>query len=62
MADDADKAGDLIERTMAATIARASRLADLPKGETGECDLCGEESRRLIDGVCAPCRDRYKLK
>ena len=28
----------------------------------GECDLCGEESGRLVEGVCARCRDRYKLK
>lgn len=30
-------------------------------GSPGECDLCGEHSMRLIEGACAPCRDRYHL-
>lgn len=34
---------------------------DIPKGEPGECDLCGEWCGRLIGGACARCRDRYKL-
>jgi hypothetical protein len=33
----------------------------MPAGEPGNCDLCGEWSGRLVRGVCAPCRDRYKL-
>lgn len=28
---------------------------------SGDCDLCGEWSGRLVGGVCAPCRDRHKL-
>ncbi len=43
----------------AAAIAKAAR--DIQPGEPGECDLCGEESGRLINGACAPCRDKYKL-
>lgn len=35
--------------------------ANMPKGEPGECGLCGEFSRRLVGGNCAPCRDKYKL-
>ena len=31
----------------------------LPEGVAGDCDLCGEWSGRLIDGACAPCRDKY---
>ena len=30
-------------------------------GVEGECELCGEWSGRLVRGVCAPCRDKYKL-
>jgi len=35
--------------------------AELPPGKPGDCELCGEWSGRLIRGVCAPCRDRFKL-
>ena len=34
-------------------------VAAMPKGEPGECSGCGELSGRLVDGYCAPCRDRY---
>lgn len=34
---------------------------EIAAGIAGECDKCGEESPRLINGVCAPCRDKYKL-
>ena len=34
---------------------------ELPPGKPGECDMCGEWSGRLIFGVCAPCRDKYRL-
>ena len=34
---------------------------ELPEGKEGECDMCGEWSGRLVEGVCAPCRDKYKL-
>lgn len=30
-------------------------------GKPGDCDLCGEWSGRLIQGVCSPCRDRRGL-
>ncbi|CAB4154827.1 hypothetical protein UFOVP653_32 [uncultured Caudovirales phage] len=42
----------------------AIRAASKPlaPGVPGECDLCGEHSGRLIDGACAPCRDKYKLR
>ena len=38
------------------------KAAEIPVGVAGECDYCGEWSGRLVDGVCAPCRDRRKLK
>jgi hypothetical protein len=31
----------------------------LDPGKPGDCELCGEWSGRLIDGACAPCRDRF---
>jgi len=37
------------------------QAADMPKGEPGECERCGEPSWRLVGGACAPCRDKFKL-
>ena len=62
MADEADKTADRMEIEDAANIAAIRRkAAEIPKGKPGECDLCGEDMPRLINGVCAPCRDRHKL-
>lgn len=35
--------------------------AAIPAGTPGDCDLCGEWSQRLVNGACAPCRDKYRL-
>lgn len=62
MSDPADEANDHIEREEAAALREIqARRAAQPKGIPGECDLCGEFMLRLVDGACAPCRDRYKL-
>jgi len=63
MADEIDMAQDheLLDRDRCIKQAR-NKASAIPKGEPGECDMCGEWSGRLVDGVCAPCRDRYKLK
>lgn len=60
--DDADKADGLIatrEKEGLEAVRRAAR--EMPKGEPGECVLCGEYSLRLVRGSCPPCRDKYKL-
>lgn len=63
MSDQIDIANDRVLSDTSKAIAAAARAAaQIPVGEPGECDLCGEGSGRLVDGVCAPCRDRYKLK
>lgn len=60
--DDADKADGLIAAREKEAVAAAQRAAaEMPKGEPGDCELCGEWSGRLVRGVCAPCRDRFKL-
>lgn len=41
---------------------RRSKPYHLPDGKRGDCEICGEMSARLINGVCAPCRDKYGLK
>lgn len=35
---------------------RAAR-APVPAGEPGDCHDCGDESPRLVDRLCAPCRE-----
>jgi hypothetical protein len=59
MADDVDRTQEQMERDEEARRPRPYRL---PPGHPGECDLCGEVSGRLIEGVCAPCRDRWKIR
>ena len=29
---------------------------------SGDCELCGEWSSLLIEGVCTPCRNRCNIK
>lgn len=59
MADKADIANDYYERWLNEKLKLAR--TEIPKGEPGICDYCDEESPRLVDGVCARCRDKYKL-
>jgi hypothetical protein len=35
---------------------------NIEAGSQGECTHCEEESKRLIDGLCAKCRDFFLLK
>ena len=60
MADEADMAEQRIEEAVSDGINEASRAVEaMPVGSPGECSGCGEMSGRLVDGYCAPCRDRY---
>lgn len=58
MADEIDQANDRAEiendRQIAAIRAAA---AEIPEGYPGECESCGLESKRLVNDLCAPCRD-----
>ncbi len=57
-----DQANDRAELDTANCVATArARAANIPAGEPGDCDLCGEWSQRLVNGACAPCRDKYRL-
>jgi hypothetical protein len=29
---------------------------------SGDCDLCGEWSSKLVDEVCPPCRKQWKIR
>jgi hypothetical protein len=56
VADTVDLAQEQIERD---EDARKPKPYTLAPGVPGDCELCGEWSGRLVDGACAPCRDRY---
>jgi hypothetical protein len=62
MADEIDITNDRTQLAIDSKVKQISDVAKLDPGVEGDCDLCGEWSGRLIDGACAPCRDRYKLK
>jgi hypothetical protein len=55
VADEADIAGDYVERLLQHGIAKESK--QIPAGVAGICVLCDEDSLRLINGKCARCRD-----
>lgn len=58
MADEIDYANDQEQRGQAYREAAVrAAAAAIPAGEPGECHECGEESPRLVNGRCAPCRD-----
>lgn len=62
MADDVDRAQARIEAEEELRFAKAKQeAAAIPEGKPGDCELCGEWSERLVDGACAPCRDKYGL-
>ena len=58
MADVADMANDVAQAALERNIRVAS--APIPIGVAGECRECGEHSKRLVMGRCAPCREPKK--
>ena len=59
MSDEIDLAQEREEIARANAVRAASK--PLAPGEPGDCEMCGEWSGRLVNGVCAPCRDKWKL-
>jgi len=59
MADDVDVSNERIEQETQRRIKQVG--AEIPPGNPGDCEFCGEWSGRLINGVCAPCRDKFKV-
>lgn len=58
--DDADRADDRIEEVKSDALGVIRRaIADMPAGEAGECDFCGESFARIVNGACGRCRDKY---
>ena len=67
MADAADLAQTGIDITKDIGLSRIRRrVSEMPVGEAGECVKCGNYSKRLVTGICAPCRDflarQYAMK
>jgi hypothetical protein len=60
--DDADRADYFIESVIDDHVKEAMRRCqEIPKGNPGDCDFCGEYYSRLVNGVCSPCRDKFRL-
>ena len=59
MADEADRATEEHDAWLADQI-RANR-AYLPPGQPGQCEECGLDSGRLVNGVCATCREELGI-
>lgn len=59
IADDADEhSAPILDAKLKEIHHRATLI---PVGEPGECDRCGDEFPRLVNGVCCRCRDKFKL-
>lgn len=60
--DDLDLVEERLQRENDTLISDVRKQATrIPAGEPGECQICGEFSKRLVRGNCAPCRDEHKL-
>lgn len=57
--DEIDRAQEREQQDRTEAIRAAAK--PLEPGVSGDCEMCGEWSGRLIGGACAPCRDRYRL-
>lgn len=62
MADAIDMANEVLTEGLDASVAAVrAAAAEIPAGEPGVCDDCGDDSPRLVEdrfGLrCAPCRD-----
>lgn len=59
MPDIIDIANDYAAIEAESSLAMVRRAAAaIPAGEPGECEECGEESPRLVERLCARCRER----
>ncbi len=61
--DDIDKANEFAQKNDEAAISAVrAKAADIPVGESGECEYCGEWFQRVVGGACGRCRDEYKIE
>jgi len=58
--DEADRASYFIESVIDDHVKEAMRrAAEIPIGEAGECQGCGDYFTRLVDDLCGRCRDKF---
>ena len=58
--DECDRADYFIESVIDDHVKEAMRKAnEIPLGNPGECDMCGDYFSRLVNGACGFCRDKY---
>lgn len=56
--DSVDEANALVIAEQETAIKKARSVAAcIPEGRAGVCADCCQHSRRLVDDLCAPCRD-----
>lgn len=61
--DEIDRAEANIEKFEADAIGAARKAAaDIPAGESGECEYCGDYFDRIVSGACGRCRDEFNIK
>ncbi|PIQ26139.1 conjugal transfer protein TraR [bacterium (Candidatus Blackallbacteria) CG18_big_fil_WC_8_21_14_2_50_49_26] len=62
MSDEIDKGQEREQTDREFALKQARSVAQaIPVGVAGECGLCGEWSGRIVEGACAPCRDKHHL-
>lgn len=59
--DDADISEERMEAEMEHVLKNIHEHAEIKPGVPGDCQTCGEWSGRLINGMCAPCMDKYRI-
>ena len=58
--DPIDRADYFIESVIDDHVKEAMRrAAEIPIGEAGECDGCGDYFTRLVDDLCGRCRHKF---
>jgi hypothetical protein len=61
--DPIDRADYFIESVVDDHVKEAMRRAsEIPEGNSGDCEICGEHFARLVDGCCGFCRDEFGMK
>ncbi|MES2180694.1 MAG: conjugal transfer protein TraR [Pseudomonadota bacterium] len=60
--DEADISDERIEIARQWGLHQAQlKAASITVGMPGECDKCGEDRPRLVNGWCCFCRDKFKV-
>lgn len=62
MADSADEAFELSEAEVSDAVSKSrKKVNEMPIGNPGECFFCERYFTRLVNDVCARCRDEQGL-